>query len=66
MVIKENEVTQFIEGNFLVLDEDNAQEVTRYNEGEIKGQRIPFESIKYHFISFFQIFPHPRNSMTHW
>ena len=52
LVLIENEVMKFFEGNILVLDKNNAKGVAKYNEGEVRAQRIFFESIKEHLISF--------------
>ena len=46
MTLIENEVTEYVLSEVAIPDKEKFQELAKYKKGEVRAQRIIFESIK--------------------
>ena len=52
LVHTENEVMEYVLGEFIVPDKEKNQELAKYKKKEVRAQRILIESIKDHLVPF--------------
>lgn len=52
LLLKENEIMDYIKGNVIVLAREQTQAIAKYNKDETRAQRILIESIKDHLIAY--------------